>query len=196
MKVKHILFLILSVSILSACIQTKIREHSKSVAKSWQITLLVTGNAGGASMKVNTPRMPGCGSSAADGCMYFGHNETAEITFGMSGNDAGWHITELKICKGFEPPAPIDEDCELLANAWDFYVMDSNGLPRIPDPLTGKINWKYSDSMKSFVLHNRNFLEQEYYYLAIACDGENSPRAATEPNCEVADPPMDNRGVK
>ena len=195
MKVKHILLLILSISVLTACVQKQIQKHSKSVANPWNITLLVTGNAGRASMKVSTPPMPGC-TNTNDGCMYFGHNETAEITFDMSGNDTGWHITQLKLCKGVAPPSPLGKDCELLVNAWDFYVIDPLGLPRIPDPLTGKIKWGYSDMVKSFVLHNRNFLKQEYYYLMIACDGEDSPPAATEPNCILADPPINNRGVK
>jgi len=105
----------------------------------------------------------------------------------MSGNDTGWHITQLKICKGESPPVPLDKDCPLFANAFDFYV-DKGGVPTIPNLFTGKINWEYADAVKTFVLNDQNVLKQKYYYMVEACDAAN--------NCKVADPPVDNKGVK
>lgn len=190
MKAKHILFLILSVSVLASCVQRELRKHHQAPVRPWTITLRVTGNGAGASMDVSTIPMPGCGSTV-NGCMVFSNDEIGEITFDMSGNDGGFHITQLKICKGATPPVDLDADCDLGVNALDFYVLDSSSLPIIPNPSTGKIEWPFSDAVKSFVLFDRNLLEQEYYYLAIACDG---PDPETD-NCILADPPLDNKGV-
>ena len=187
MKTRHILLLILSLFVLASCVQTKLRNHNQHPVKPWTIDLLVTGNPN-KPFRVKTSPMPvnGC-KNKADGCMVFNHDETGKITFNMMANDGGYHITQLKICKGTTPPADLNEICPLGANAWDFYVLNSINLPVIPDPLTGKIKWKYTDTVKSFVLHNRNVLKQGYYYMVIACDASD--------NCIKADPPMDNRGI-
>lgn len=189
MKIKHILFLIICIPLLSACAQTLIRGQVMRAAKPWTITLLVTGNAGNASMRVNTPPMRGC-KSAKEGCMIFSKGEKGEITFNMSGNDSGWHITELKICKGSEAPDPLDANCPLDVNALDFYVMHPNGNVLVPNFITGEITWTYDDAIKTFVLNDRNLLDQKYYYLVVACDGPNSTD-----HCVTADPPLDNKGL-
>lgn len=186
MKIKHILLLILSVSVLASCVQSKLRNHHKSPVKPWTIDLLVTGNPSNP-MRVKTAPMLGCFKPNKDGCMFFAHNETGEVTFNLMANDGGFHITELKICMGATPPTDLEEDCPLGVNALEFYVLDSSNVPTIPNPFTGKIEWNYSDNVKSFILFDRNLLKQEYYYLAVACDNLN--------NCILADPPMDNKGV-
>ena len=185
MKTKHILLLILSVFVLTACTQSKLRNHHQALPKTWTINLLITGNGNNASMKVNTGPMRNC-INENNGCMVFSSNEKGAVTFDMSGNDGGFHITQLKICKGEVPPDPIDKDCPLLANALDFYVMKGE-TPIIPNLSTGKIKWAYSDAVKSFVLHNQNVLKQKYYYMVIACDASD--------HCPLADPAMDNKGA-
>jgi len=186
MKIRHFFLLISCVSVVSACTQTQIRGHIMNVPKTWPITLLVTGNGGGAAMQVKTPPMPGC-RSAKNGCMIFGTGERGEITFDMSGNDGGFHITELKLCKGDSPPDPLEADCKLDLNALDFYIKHPNGNVTVPNFDTGRIGWTYADAIKTFVLHDRNLLDQKYYYLVVACDSTN--------NCITADPPLDNKGL-
>ncbi len=189
MKIRNILLLITIVSLLPACAQTLIRSHFTKQPKPWTITLLVTGNAGNATMKVNTPPMQGC-RSAKDGCMIFAQGENGKITFNMSGNDSGWHITELKICKGNAAPNPLDMNCPLGVNALDFYVLHDDGNVMVPNFDKGQIKWKYADAVKTFELHDRNLLDQKYYYLVVACDGPLSTD-----NCITADPPLDNEGL-
>ena len=148
MKTKLILLMILSVSVLAACIQTVLQDHHNAPVKPWTITLLITPSGDGTSMRVKTVPMARCINSQ-NGCMIFSHNETGKITFDMSGNHSGFHFTQLKICKDATPPSPIDKDCPLLhANALDFYVLDSDDRPIIPNLLTGKIEWDYSDAVK------------------------------------------------
>jgi hypothetical protein len=191
MKIKHIVLLILSVLIVMSCTQKRLANHGRTVAKSHTIKLLVTGDGAGASMKVNTGAMNGC-INQDDGCMVFQKNETGKILFTMRGNHVGFHLTQLKICMGADAPDPIDENCPLpIPNALDFYVTDSNGVSRIPNPFTGKVEWSYSDNVKSFNLFDRNLLKQEYFYLVIACNGPDPD----SDNCPVADPPMDNKGI-
>jgi len=178
---------------LVACSQAKLTEQSKSAPEPWNITLLVTGSGSGAVMKVKTRPMPGCKKQDTDdGCMIFERNKTGHITFDMSGNSNDFYITEFKICMGPNRPNPISSDCRLPdANALDFYVKDSNGALRPPNTESGKIEWKYSDNVETFVLHDRNLLKQEYYYLMVACDGPD-PAVA---NCLLADPVVDNKGI-
>lgn len=192
MKIRHIFLLVLGGISLGACSQSKLVDQSRSAPEPWNITLLVTGSGSGASMKVKTPPMPGCKKQDTDdGCMNFERNKTGHITFDMSGNSDDFYITEFKICIGSNKPSPITRDCKLPdANALDFYVKDSNGALRPPNTESGKIEWKYSDEVETFVLHDRNLLKQEYYYLLVACDG---PDPAVD-NCLLADPVMDNKG--
>lgn len=189
MTIRRSLMLVMCVSLLSACTQNQISSQIMKQAKPWTITLLVTGNAGNATMKVNTPPMGGC-KSAKDGCMIFNPGEKGEITFNMSGNDSGFNITRLKICKGDTAPERLDMDCALGVNALDFYVMHPNGNVMVPNFLSGNINWHYDDAIKTFVLHDRNLLDQNYYYLVVACDG---PKRTD--HCVTADPPLDNKGL-
>ena len=187
MKIRNILLLIVCVSIVSACGQGPKDVHAMKVKKTWTIKLLVTGNGGNAAMKVNTGPMTGC-INAQNGCMVFEKGQKGEVTFEMIGNHDGFHITELKLCKGASPPVPLNADCVLGNNADDFYVEKPNGDKVHPDKVTGKIVWPYSDAMKTFVLHDENDLPQKYYYMVIACDASN--------HCPPADPPLDNKGKK
>jgi hypothetical protein len=190
MKIRYILLLVLGGALLVGCTQSKLVSRNKSDATPWKISLLVTGNGSGASMKINTGSMHGCTNSKA-GCMTFKKSETGKIRFDISGNDSGFNITELKICMGPTEPSPLSKDCVLPdVNALDFYVKDSNGALRPPNTKSGKIEWKYTDAVKEFVLYDRNLLKQEYYYLLVACDG---PDPAVD-NCLLADPIMDNKG--
>jgi len=119
--------------------------------------------------------------------MVFKKGEKGEVTFEMIGHHDGFHITEFKLCKGATPPGNLDADCPLEKdNAEDFYVLNASGGEEHPDEASGKIVWSYSDAMKTFVLHDKNNHEQEYYYLVIACDASN--------HCPKADPPLDNKG--
>lgn len=187
MRTKHVLLLILFVVLLAACTQNSLRSHhQQSINKNWTITLLVNGSGAGASMKVSTGPMANCRNSD-DGCMVFARKEKGVITFDMSGNDAGWHITQLKICKGNSKPDPDPDSCELGFNATDFYVEEGSNVV-IPNPLTGKISWEYADAVKTFVLHDQNVITQNYYYRVKACDSVNP--------CIEIDPPVDNKGVK
>jgi len=188
MKIRHILLLIVCVSILSACEKKSANLNTVKKVKPWTITLLVTGNGNNATMKVNTGAMAGC-INAQNGCMIFKKTEKGVITFDMSGNDSGVHITELKLCKGASHPEPMHADCELGDNANDFYVMNS-GNEIHPDENTGKIVWSYDDAIKTFVLNDQNNLPQIYYYLVVACDGADSKTS----HCMTADPPLDNKG--
>ena len=120
--------------------------------------------------------------------MVFQKDERAWITFAMSGNDSGFHITQLKICMGAAAPDPVEKDCPLpKENAEDFFVWDSNSLKRKPSTSTGKIEWSYDDKVKIFQLFDKNEVEQQYYYLVIACDADD--------NCPLADPPLENKGM-
>jgi hypothetical protein len=182
MKIRYILLMVLSVTILVAC-----TPQIKTIARIHPIVLLVTGNGSGADLKVNTGSMNRCINSKK-GCMVFQKNERAWVTFAMSGNDSGFHITQLKICMGAEAPDPIDKDCPLPdKNANEFFVLDSNGLKGNPSTYTGKFEWSYADNVKTFQLFDLNEVEQQYYYLVIACDADN--------NCPLADPPVDNKGM-
>ena len=183
MKIRYILLLVLSVTLVVACTP----KHRKSIARIHSIDLLVTGNESSARLKVNTGPMRGCINSK-NGCMVFQKNERAWITFALSGNDSGFHITQLKICMGAAAPDPIEVDCPLPSeNAEDFFVLDSNGsIHKLSTP-TGKIEWSYVDNVKTFQLFDKNEVEQQYYYLVIACDASN--------NCPLADPPLDNKGM-
>jgi hypothetical protein len=183
MKIRYILLLVLSVTIVVACTA----KQSKSIARLHSIDLLVTGNGSGAKLKVNTGPMRGCINSK-NGCMVFHKDERAWITFALSGNDSGFHITQLKICMGAAAPDPIDEDCPLPdKNAKDFFVLDSGGFKGSPSTSTGKIEWSYADNVKTFQLFDKNKVEQQYYYLVIACDADG--------NCPLADPPLENKGM-
>lgn len=189
MKIRHILLLIVCVSILSACERKEMNLLAVKKAKIWPITLLVTGNGDSATMKVNTGAMAHC-FNTQNGCMIFYENEFGVITFDMSGNDSGFHIMELKLCKGATHPEPMHADCILDDYANDFYALASNGGVKIPDRNTGKIEWSYDDAVKTFVLGDQNTLPQIYYYLVVACDGADP---ATR-HCMTADPPLDNKG--
>lgn len=189
MKIRNILLLIVCVSILSACEQKSLSILAVKKVKTWGITLLVTGNADNATMKVNTGPMNGC-INAQNGCMIFTEAEIGVVSFDMKGNDSGFNITELKICKGATPPTPLQGDCKLDQNANDFYVVGSNGGVKVPDDVTGKIEWSYNDAIKTFVLNDQNSLTQIYYYLVVACDGADP---ATR-HCVTADPPLENKG--
>ena len=189
MKIRNILVLVVCVSLLSACVQEPVSVTDVKKAKVWKIKLLVTGNPGNAAMKVNTGAMNGCINSNS-GCMIFTKEEFGVITFDMSGNDSGFHVTELKLCKGATPPAPLDADCKLDNNANDFYAVTPDGDVKIPDEDTGKVEWSYDDAIKSFVLGDQNSLPQTYYYLVVACDGADPATS----NCVTADPPLDNKG--
>ena len=199
MKIKHIILLVLSATIVTACTQKDLIRHSKSMARDHSIDLLVTGNGSGADLKVNTGRMNACAHGAPNGCMVFERGEKGKISFSMSGNDAGFHITQLKICKGATASSPKDKDCNLsIPNALDFYVEPSSGWPRVPVSGTGKIEWSYAQGVKTFIIFNQNRLEQQYYYSVIACDGpEPDPddTASVKPKCIDTDPPMDNKGI-
>jgi hypothetical protein len=186
MKIRYFLLLVLSATIVVAC--TNIESmHGKSIARFHPIVLLVTGNEDGAELKVNTGPMKGCINSK-NGCMVFQKNEHAWITFALSGNDGGFHITQLKICMGAAAPGPIDVDCPLPSeNSMDFFVLDSDGFKGNPSTSTGKIEWSYADNVKTFQLIDLNKVEQQYYYLVIACDASS--------NCPLADPPLDNKGM-
>jgi hypothetical protein len=189
MKIRNILLLIVCVSIVSACGQSPKDVHAMKVKKTWNIKLLVTGNGNNAAMKVNTGPMTGC-INAQNGCMVFEKGQKGEVTFEMIGNHDGFHITELKLCKGAAPPVPLDANCELGDNNNDFYVVKSDGDVKIPNEDTGKIEWSYDEAIKTFVLNNQNSLPQIYYYLVKACDGADP---ATR-HCVTADPPLENRG--
>lgn len=189
MKFRKILLLIVCVSILSACQQNQLSLQKVKKAKTWPITLLVTGKGGNATMKVNTGPMQGC-INTQNGCMVFFETESGVVTFDMSGNHEDFHITELKLCKGITPPEPLSADCTLGDNADDFYVVKSEGGLQIPHKNTGKIEWSYDDAIKTFVLHDQNTLTQKYYYMVTACDGADP---ATR-KCVTADPPLDNKG--
>lgn len=199
MKIKHIILLVLSVTIVTACVQKDLVRHSKSMAKKHSINLLVSGNGGGADLSVSTGAMNACGRGAPNGCMVFERDEKGKISFSMSGNDAGFHITQLKICKGAAAPSPKDKDCNLsIPNALDFYVEPSSGWPRVPVSGTGKIEWSYAQGVKTFIIFNQNRLEQQYYYSVIACDGpklDPDDPTSVEPNCIDTDPAMDNKGI-
>jgi len=192
MKARHLLLLTISIVVLTACSQTQrvLQTYiNTAIKKDVTITLLVNGNAAGASMKVQQGPMSKCRTDQ-DGCMVFQHGEKGFITFDMSGNDAGWHITQLKICKGKTPPDPLTLNCPLGANAFEFYI-DNGGNVTTPNLLTGEINWSYSDTVKTFALTDRNILEENYYYMVTACDGP-----LDSDNCIIADPPVDNKGLK
>ena len=197
MKIRYIVLLVLSVTIATACTQITLVDHSKSKPRNHSIDLLVTGNG---ALKVNTKAMNACGHEAVNGCMVFEHNERGKISFSMSGHDDGFHITQLKICKGAEAPSPKDKDCDLsILNATDFYVATPNGWPRVPASDTGKIEWPYAQGVKGFEVFNLNRLEQKYYYMVYACNGpEHDPDdpASVKPTCIDTDPPMDNKGIK
>lgn len=151
------------------------------------IQLLVVGNGNNATMKVNTGAMNGCLNSN-NGCMVFNKSERGNITFSMSGNDSGFHITEFKICMGATKPNPEDADCPLpIANALDFYIKEKDGTLHLANIKSGKIEWEYSDNVKTFDLHDRNLLPQTYYYLVTACNSAG--------HCPVADPIVDNKGI-
>jgi hypothetical protein len=196
MKIKHILLLILCVSILPACaetpskptesIQNLLLSHITTKATSWAIKLRVTGQGKGAVMEVNTGPMPACKNNV-NGCMSFARNEKGKITFDMSGNDNGFFITQLKICKGAAPPVPLAADCPLSVNALDFYLKDTNGNATVPNFLTGKLEWTVADNIKTFDLYNENLRKQKYYYMVKACNKDNV--------CVIADPPLDNDGL-
>ena len=199
MKIRHIILLVLSVAIVTACTQKDLVRHSNTVARDHSINLLVTGNGSSAKMSVKTLPMAACAHGAPNGCMVFERDEKGKISFSMSGNHAGFHITQLKLCKGATAPSPKDKDCDLsIPNALDFYVEAPSGWPRIPVPDTGKIEWPYAQVVKTFKLFNQNRLEQQYYYLVIACDGpkhDPDDPASVMPNCIDTDPPMDNKGI-
>lgn len=189
MKIRYFLLLVLSATIVVAC--TNIESiNGKSIARLHSIDLLVTGNDGGAELKVNTGPMKGC-INRKNGCMVFQKNERAWISFAMSGNDSGFHITQLKICMGAAAPDHIDVDCPLpRENSKDFFVLDSDGFKGNPSTSTGKIEWSYADNVKTFQLIDKNEVEQQYYYLVIACDGPGA-----DDNCPLADPPLENKGM-
>ena len=189
MKIRNILLLTVCISIVSACGQGPKDVHAMKTKIPWTIKLLVTGNGSSATMNVNTGPMNGC-INAQNGCMVFKKGEKGEVTFEMIGNHGNFHITQLKFCKGAAPPVPLSADCVLGDNADDFYVEKPNGVKTNPDKNTGKIVWPYSDGIKTFVLHNKNDVRQEYYYMVIACDGADPATS----NCPPADPPLDNKG--
>ena len=148
------------------------------------INLLVTGNGNNADMRVSTGPMQRCFNSN-DGCMVFELDEEGKISFGMSGNDGDFFITQLQICKGDVKP-PVG-DCVLTVDgAFNFYVELAGGSQSIPDPNTGKISWPVSDQLKTFDLHNLNKTMQNYYYLVTACNEDG--------HCPVADPVIENKG--
>jgi hypothetical protein len=190
MRIRHILIAIICIVVLASCTQRTLKSYFKtSMKKDWAISLRVTGVGGAANMKVDTGPMARCRNSDK-GCMVFESKEKGSITFDMKGADTGWHITQLKICKGKTPPVPLTLPCPLGANAFDFYI-DIGGDVTIPNLQTGEINWSYADAIKTFEINDRNLLEENYYYMLIACDG---PLVAD--NCITADPPVDNKGVK
>jgi len=192
MRFRHFLLLILSTVVLASCTHTQrvLKDYfAVSVDKDWTISLKVTGVGAGATMDVDTGPMARC-RNAKKGCMIFETKEKGRITFDMKGNHGGWHITQLKICKGKTAPDPLTLPCPLGMNAFDFYI-DNGGDVTIPNLETGEINWSYSDGVKTFEINDRNLLEEKYYYMVIACDG---PLVAD--NCITADPPVDNTGVK
>jgi len=186
MKIRIILLLIVCVSLLLACKPGGEGAHAMKVTKPWTIKLLVTGNGGNATMKVNTGPMTGC-FKTQNGCMYFDKGEKGVVTFELSGNHDDFYITQLKFCMGATPPGDLDADCPLEEdNAKDFYVENSSGVKVNPDTSTGKIKWNYGDKIETFVLHDENNVKQEYYYMVIACNASN--------HCPKADPPLDNKG--
>lgn len=187
MKINHILFFIIGISVLVSCTQNGVKSQTLKKSVERPIVLLVTGVGKTASMKVNTGAMNGCYNNK-NGCMVFAKNETGKITFTMSGNDTGFHITEFKICEGTAPPNPLGADCPLgIDNALDFYIKDAEGGVRVPSTSSGKIEWNYTDNVKTFVLNDRNLQEQQYYYMVTACNAAQ--------HCPTADPILDNKGV-
>jgi len=193
MRFRHYLLLILCTVVLASCTQTQKVLKSYSVVstdKDWTISLEVTGSGSSANMAVETAAMSGC-RNTKKGCMIFETKKKGKIKFDISSADSVWHITQLKICKGKTPPNPLSLDCPLGANAFDFYV-GNGGKATIPDLLTGEINWRYSDTVRKFKLTDRNILEENYYYMVTACDGDDPD----DDNCITADPPVDNKGLK
>ena len=166
--------------LLTACVYSPLTDVTEV---DLSINLLVTGNGSNADMRVSTGPMQRCFNSN-DGCMVFELDEEGKIAFDMSANDGDFYLTQLQICKGDVKP-PVG-DCVLTVDgAFNFYVELADNSYYIPNPNTGKISWPVSKKLKTFVLHNLNKSQQNYYYLVTACDEGL--------HCPVADPVIENK---
>lgn len=198
MRFRHFILLILCTVVLASCTQTQKVLKSYSVVstdKDWTIDMEVAGSVSDPELVVTTAAMSGCRNTTQKGCMIFETKKKGKIKFDINSADSVWHITQLKICKGKTPPDPLSLDCPLGANAFDFYV-GNGGKAIIPDLLTGEINWSYSDAVRKFKLTDRNILEENYYYMVIACDGPDPDSDINPDNCITADPAFDNEGIQ
>ena len=186
MRIKDILFVMISGITLISCGADKAGDGLNTSQKDWDVKLQVTGPRNNPEMEVISPGMEACGR-ANNGCMRF-HKETGKVKFELETHARNFRIIELKICMGLTPPSPLDKDCMLPAeNAMDFYVDGTSGGLRVPNTLNGQIIWAYNNDVSSFVLHDRNIEVQDYYYLIKACDSTN--------RCAVADPILKNKGM-
>lgn len=186
MKTRHILLLILCVTVLTGCPRAIIKQSSNTVVKP-SFRLHVAGNSG----KLQIIDASGNGrcqpSSTTDGCVLVANRDTALISFELKNNSAStYYFTEFIICPG----GTKDTVCTL--EPWqqaEFFASIGSGTQILHPDDEGKIDLtQLSSNLTRFYIFDYNSVEQEFFYSIKACDSANPT------SCSVTDPPIDNKG--
>jgi hypothetical protein len=186
MNTRYILLLILSTTVLAACVpvigelkpfDTTVYANTLIVDGFQGLTLNVVEERGKLKLTVLGHSNPRC--SAEDrklpGCLSIRRGYQADIGFRLHSDDVadGWVLTEFRICKGKKKP-PEDEDCKTIRaerREWDASIsktsdklihLDKNGIIDLT---------KLSLNLTQFVLHDQNSHRQDYFYNIEACKG-------------------------
>lgn len=205
MNTRHVLLLILSTALLTACAPPigQLKPFDTTIYGSFPVingvttlTLEVVTVDGTLILTVPGPLNPLCSTEERKwpGCLYIRRGYQADVGFKLddSAISAGWVLTEFRICKGKKKPSS-EEGCKTIKaerREWDASLtkdsdtlihLDKNGIIDLtkltdePENLTG------------FVLHDQNSHRQNYFYNITACNGVD---------CINFDPPARNGGGK
>ena len=199
MKTRHILLLILSITILTACgpqMGELKREDLMVIGSLESIShpvLVLKVDADEKHLLVDADKNPLCDESERKGCLYIRRGRQANIEFKLDDADitANWVFSEFSICKGKTKPDPTKTCKAIRAERREFDASvskESDKLVHVNE--FGIIDLtELGSSLTSFILHDQNSTRQDYFYNIEACKTGTTPL-----KCVKLDPVMRNKG--
>jgi len=199
MNTRHVLFLILSVLILAACTpQTgdfkpeDLMVTGKIESMTGHPVLSLQVSADSKELLVDDPKNPWCRPHERAGCLYIRRSLRANIEFRLTDADINddWIFTTFSICKGKKKPDP-GKKCKIIrAERREFEasaLKDSKDVANMNEE--GIIDLtELNLPLKSFVIHDQNSKQQDYFYNIKAC------KLANLNKCVILDPVLRNKG--
>lgn len=183
MKTRHILLLILCVTVLTACPRDVVRKSTNLLQKTTiklhvteDSTELIVKTAGSGRCKATNP---------SNGCIAVNLLDTALISFELK-TSPDWHFTKFIICPG----GAKETVCSL--EEWqqvEFFAADSRASKTIFPDANGIIDLtQLSPDLTEFYLYDFNSVQQDFFYSIEACTTGDSS------TCLITDPEIENKG--